>query len=242
MQSTRLLSINLPSGDLEDPPGPDVWIFLHFRWRGSVFSVAARSQDQENRSILQHFLLAVIPSHGQSRYCVRLRLNIQFTGKYVGNTEVYGSIRKLLDEECPSSKSGWHLCFWKKHSATKWREWERTSWKMEHQISGKSAKARDYRWARWNNQLICSIITLQWHWKVKKCLVVLIQHQLVIFEPHSSGRYVLYRVSLENVQLRGRFPRYILAARELYGQVGELICEYILHQGRTLMSQVRILS
>ena len=74
--------------------------------------------------------------------------------------------------------------------------------------------------------------------KVKKCLVVLIQHQLVLFEPHSSGKYVLYSVSVESVQLRGRFPRYILASRELYGQIGELICEYILHQGRTLMSQV----
>jgi DNA-directed RNA polymerase III subunit RPC3 len=73
--------------------------------------------------------------------------------------------------------------------------------------------------------------------KVKKCLVVLIQHQLVLFEPHSSGKYVLYRVSLEGVQLRARYPRYILAGRELYGEVGELICEDILQQGQTLMSQ-----
>ena len=69
--------------------------------------------------------------------------------------------------------------------------------------------------------------------------MVLIQHQLVLFEPHSSGKYILYSVSLESVQLRGRFPRYILAAKELYGQVGELMCEDILQQGRTLMSQVR---
>ena len=74
---------------------------------------------------------------------------------------------------------------------------------------------------------------------MKKCLVVLIQHQLALFEPHTSGKYFLYRVSLEAVLLRGRFPRYVLAAKELYGRVGELVCEDILQQGRTLLSQVR---
>lgn len=75
--------------------------------------------------------------------------------------------------------------------------------------------------------------------QVKKCLVVLIQHQLVSYEPHTSGKYVLYSVSVDNVQLRARYPRYIHAAKELYGDIGELICEDILQQGRTLMSQVR---
>lgn len=75
--------------------------------------------------------------------------------------------------------------------------------------------------------------------QVKKCLVVLIQHQLVSYGPHTSGKYVLYSVSVDNVQLRARYPRYIHAAKELYGDIGELICEDILQQGRTLMSQVR---
>ena len=74
--------------------------------------------------------------------------------------------------------------------------------------------------------------------KVKKCLVVLIQHQLALFEPHSSGKYVIYSVRVEAVLLHGRFPRYVLAARELYGKIGELVCEDLLQQGRSLMSQV----
>ena len=62
---------------------------------------------------------------------------------------------------------------------------------------------------------------------------------MVLFEMHTSGKYTLYSISVENVQLRGRYPRYIHAVKELYGDVGKLICEDILQQGQSLMSQVR---
>ena len=67
---------------------------------------------------------------------------------------------------------------------------------------------------------------------------MLIQHQLVDFEPHKGGS-MLYRVALGNVLLRVRFPRYIHAAKVLFGDAGELIVEDILQQGQSLMSQVR---
>ena len=73
---------------------------------------------------------------------------------------------------------------------------------------------------------------------MKKCLVVLIQHQLVVFEAHSSGRFLLYRIVVEHVVLRARFPHYIRAARVLFEEAGELICEDLLQQGQALMSQV----
>ena len=75
--------------------------------------------------------------------------------------------------------------------------------------------------------------------QVKKCLVVLIQHQVVLFQTHTSGKCTLYSISVESVHLRARYPRYIHAAKELYGDTGKLICEDILQQGRSLMSQVR---
>ena len=75
---------------------------------------------------------------------------------------------------------------------------------------------------------------------MKKCLVVFIQHQLVAFETHSSGRFLLYRIVVEHVLLRARFPQYIHATRVLFEEAGELICEELLQQGQALMSQVSI--
>ena len=62
---------------------------------------------------------------------------------------------------------------------------------------------------------------------------------MVQFAAHASGRYIVYTISVENVRLRVRYPRYIHAAKKLFGDAGELICEDLLQQGQSLMSQVR---
>lgn len=74
--------------------------------------------------------------------------------------------------------------------------------------------------------------------QVKKCLCVLIQHQLVTFEPHSKTRHMIYRISTPNVLLIVRFPRYIHTGKVLFGDAGELIIEDLLQLGQTRMSQV----
>ena len=66
---------------------------------------------------------------------------------------------------------------------------------------------------------------------------MLIQHQLCEYAPHKNGA-VLYRVNLEHVLLRARFPHYIHAAKARFGDAGELIVEDILRNGQSLMSQV----
>lgn len=78
--------------------------------------------------------------------------------------------------------------------------------------------------------------------QVKKVLCVLIQHQLVEFEPPqqqqqpaSGGGH--YLVQVNRILLRVRFPRFIHAAKSLFGDPGEVIVEDVLQEGQTLMSQ-----
>lgn len=72
---------------------------------------------------------------------------------------------------------------------------------------------------------------------MKKSLCVLIQHQLVNFSQHEAGR-VLYTIDVSCVHVRLRFPRCIHAAKELYGDVGEVVVEDLLQHGQSLMSEV----
>ena len=75
---------------------------------------------------------------------------------------------------------------------------------------------------------------------------MLIQHQLVLCDQFKGGSgpgkartSTLYRVGVDRVLWRARFPRYIHAAKEEFGDVGEVIVEYVLQQGHSLMSEVR---
>ena len=73
---------------------------------------------------------------------------------------------------------------------------------------------------------------------------MLIQHQLVLCDQQKASSakaktVTLYRVGVDRVLWRGRFPRYVHAAKEEFGDVGEVIVEYVLQQGHTLMSEVR---
>lgn len=49
---------------------------------------------------------------------------------------------------------------------------------------------------------------------------------------------MLYTINLCNLLLWVRYPRYIHASKELFGDAGELIVEDLLQQGQSLMSQV----
>lgn len=75
--------------------------------------------------------------------------------------------------------------------------------------------------------------------QVKKCLVALIEHHLVCFE---TNKCTVYTINIENVHLRARYPCYIHATKMLFGDTGELICEDLLQQGQSLMSQVRAMN
>ncbi|CAN7998598.1 unnamed protein product [Ixodes hexagonus] len=73
--------------------------------------------------------------------------------------------------------------------------------------------------------------------KVKKALMVLIQHNIVDFRLHPKG-YVEYLIDAEHVLCLLRYPRYIHCAKTLYGDAGELIVEELLQNGRMCMSAV----
>ena len=59
------------------------------------------------------------------------------------------------------------------------------------------------------------------------------------FETHSSGRYMVYSIDIESVHQRAWYPHYVHAAKALFENTGKLICEDLLQQGQSLMSQVR---
>ncbi|XP_041465515.1 DNA-directed RNA polymerase III subunit RPC3-like [Lytechinus variegatus] len=73
--------------------------------------------------------------------------------------------------------------------------------------------------------------------QVKKALCVLIQHNIVKFGLSKRG-IVEYTADVEKALLIIRYPRYIYCAKNLYGDIGELIVEEVLHHGQILMSHV----
>ena len=63
------------------------------------------------------------------------------------------------------------------------------------------------------------------------------QHNMVDYELHKRG-FVEYRLNIENVLIRLRFPRYIYSAKMLYGDTAELLVEELLHHGQIEMSRL----
>ena len=78
----------------------------------------------------------------------------------------------------------------------------------------------------------CESLFLQ----VKKSLCVLLQHQLASHQAKKPA--ALYRLDTRSVLLRVQYPRWIHAAKMLFGDAGELIVEDILQQGHTSKDQV----
>ena len=74
-----------------------------------------------------------------------------------------------------------------------------------------------------------------------KSLCVLIQHHLVTYQ-EKKKHTAMYRTDVDSVLLRVHFPRWILTAKALFGDAGEVIVESILQQGHAFMSQVMIIS
>ncbi|XP_072166937.1 DNA-directed RNA polymerase III subunit RPC3-like [Diadema setosum] len=73
--------------------------------------------------------------------------------------------------------------------------------------------------------------------QVKKALCVLVQHNIVTFAVSRRG-LVEYTADIQRALLVVRYARYIYCAKTLYGDVGELIIEEVLHHGQILMSTV----
>ncbi|KAK2173618.1 hypothetical protein NP493_863g01050 [Ridgeia piscesae] len=73
--------------------------------------------------------------------------------------------------------------------------------------------------------------------QTKKTLYTLMQHNMVDFELHKRG-FVEYRLDIENVLVRLRFPRFIYSAKMLYGDTAELLVEELLHHGQIEMSRL----
>ena len=73
--------------------------------------------------------------------------------------------------------------------------------------------------------------------QTKKTLYTLMQHNMVNFELHKRG-FVEYRLDIENVLVRLRFPRFIYSAKMLYGDTAELLVEELLHHGQIEMSRL----
>ncbi|XP_053906867.1 DNA-directed RNA polymerase III subunit RPC3 [Cuculus canorus] len=71
--------------------------------------------------------------------------------------------------------------------------------------------------------------------QVKKALCVLIQHNLVSFQLQKRG-FVEYEAQCKRVLRILRYPRYIYAAKTLYGDTGELLAEELLLNGQMTMS------
>lgn len=72
-------------------------------------------------------------------------------------------------------------------------------------------------------------------WQVKKALCVLLQHNLATFQLPKRGG-VEYEARAERVLRVLRYPRYIYAAKTLYGDTGELLVEELLLNGKMTMS------
>ncbi|XP_074927182.1 DNA-directed RNA polymerase III subunit RPC3 isoform X2 [Chelonoidis abingdonii] len=73
--------------------------------------------------------------------------------------------------------------------------------------------------------------------QVKKALCVLIQHNLVTYQLQKRG-FVEYEASCSRVLRILRYPRYIYTAKTLYSDMGELIVEELLLNGKMTMSVV----
>ena len=73
--------------------------------------------------------------------------------------------------------------------------------------------------------------------QVKKALCVLIQHNLVTYQLQKRG-CVEYEAQCQRVLRILRYPRYIYAAKTLYGDTGELVVEELLLNGKMTMSAV----
>uniref|UniRef100_A0A493SZN9 DNA-directed RNA polymerase III subunit RPC3 n=1 Tax=Anas platyrhynchos platyrhynchos TaxID=8840 RepID=A0A493SZN9_ANAPP len=71
--------------------------------------------------------------------------------------------------------------------------------------------------------------------QVKKALCVLLQHNLATFQLPKRGG-VEYEARAERVLRVLRYPRYIYAAKTLYGDTGELLVEELLLNGKMTMS------
>uniref|UniRef100_A0A8C3GH76 DNA-directed RNA polymerase III subunit RPC3 n=1 Tax=Cairina moschata TaxID=8855 RepID=A0A8C3GH76_CAIMO len=71
--------------------------------------------------------------------------------------------------------------------------------------------------------------------QVKKALCVLLQHNLATFQLPKRGG-VEYEARAERVLRILRYPRYIYAAKTLYGDTGELLVEELLLNGKMTMS------
>lgn len=71
--------------------------------------------------------------------------------------------------------------------------------------------------------------------QVKKALCVLLQHNLATFQLQKRGT-VEYEARGERVLRILRYPRYIYAAKTLYGDTGELLVEELLLNGKMTMS------
>ncbi|CAM2108249.1 DNA-directed RNA polymerase III subunit RPC3 isoform X1 [Caretta caretta] len=73
--------------------------------------------------------------------------------------------------------------------------------------------------------------------QVKKALCVLIQHNLVTYQLQKRG-FVEYEAPCSRVLRILRYPRYIYTAKTLYSDMGELIVEELLLNGKMTMSAV----
>ncbi|NWR81522.1 RPC3 polymerase, partial [Centropus unirufus] len=73
--------------------------------------------------------------------------------------------------------------------------------------------------------------------QVKKALCVLIQHNLVSYQLQKRG-FVEYEAQCKRVLRILRYPRYIYAAKTLYGDTGELLAEELLLNGQMTMSNL----
>ena len=73
--------------------------------------------------------------------------------------------------------------------------------------------------------------------QVKKCLWVLIQHNIVTFTLDPVGQ-VKYSANLTNIQARTRFFKYISCTKALFCDGAELIIKELARQGQMEMNEV----
>ena len=73
--------------------------------------------------------------------------------------------------------------------------------------------------------------------QIKKCLLVLIQHQLVSYSTPKPNQ-VVYKLELVYLLQVVRHPRHVQSGREVGGEIGEFIIEDVLLHGQTTLTQV----
>ena len=100
---------------------------------------------------------------------------------------------------------------------------------------------------QWNNQHLGTLFKSQalagmqgkqGQQKLCEALMVLIHHNLVTFSRNEDDRFIRYKLNVDRVLNVACYPRYMLLAKTLFGDEGEILTEELLSRGQDCASNL----